>query len=75
MLRPISGAIHDQTIRAMNKTLEAIRARRARQAGVVIEEKKPKRGKAKVQEPAEELPEAESPAVQGPSHYDFDDEV
>jgi hypothetical protein len=43
-----------------NKTLEAIRARRARQAGVV--EEKPKRGKAKAI--AEKVRDEESPALQ-----------
>jgi hypothetical protein len=46
----------------MNKTLEAIRARRARRAGVVIEEEKPKRGKAKAI--TEAVRDEESPAVQ-----------
>jgi hypothetical protein len=48
----------------MNKTLEAIRARRARQAGVVIEEEKPKRGKAKAI--AEAVRDEEGPTVQEP---------
>jgi hypothetical protein len=67
MLRRIFRASHDRTIRAMNKTLEAIRARRARQAGVV--EEKPKRAKAKPK-PADEG--VEEPT--GPSPHDIDED-